>query len=147
MRAPVLRPQRRISLRPIYHRLNYDIDRNVLEAAGEPPTSQLKLGIRHTAYPRVEVNGLVYTYMSPPEKEPPGVHWLTLPKEQVDVGRKLFLECNWLQSLDGDNDRVHTAYLHPRGLANDQRYLRAGGGFTPNTGANSADHGSQARRF
>ncbi|HEY3116781.1 MAG TPA: Rieske 2Fe-2S domain-containing protein, partial [Chloroflexota bacterium] len=130
-------------LRCVYHGWKYDVEGNVLETPGEPPLSQLKLAIHHPAYPCVEVNGLIYTYLGPAEKKPllPAVHWLALPKEQVDVGCKFFLECNWLQSLDGDNDRMHTAYLHTRRLTNDQRFLRSGGEFTANTGVNGAAHG------
>jgi hypothetical protein len=44
----------------------------------------------------------------------PDYPWITLPANQVDVGCKFFLECNWLQCLEGDNDSIHSAYLHRR---------------------------------
>ena len=104
-------------LRCIYHGWKYDIEGNILEMPAEPVNTHMKDHLRHTAYPCVEVNGLVMTYMGPPDKQPllPDLPWLTLPREQVCVGSKFFLECNWLQALEGDNDSIHSAYLHRRG--------------------------------
>ena len=106
-------------LRCVYHGWKYDVDGRILETPAEPINSQLKDHIRHTAYPCVEVNGLIMTYMGPREKKPllPTFPWLTLPSDHVSVGSKFLLEANWLQCLEGDNDSIHSAYLHRRGEA------------------------------
>jgi phthalate 4,5-dioxygenase len=124
-------------LRCVYHGWKYDVNGNVIETPGEPPGNQPCVGMRHTAYPCIEANRLIYTYMGPPEKKPllPAVHWLTLPSEQVCVGCKFFLECSWLQSLEGDIDRIHTHYLHTRGLNNQDMYINEGPSLPTGTGA------------
>ena len=133
-------------MRCVYHGWKYDVNGNVIETPGEPPGSQFCLGMRHTAYPCIEVNRLIYTYMGPSQKKPllPAVHWLTLPAEQVCVGCKFFLECNWLQSLEGDIDRIHTHYLHTRGLNNQQMYMSEGPALPTGTGADI--HGGKSER-
>jgi len=100
----------------IYHGWRYDCDGAILETPAEPANSMIKHHVKHRAYPCQEVNGLIMTYMGPPEKQPllPAFPWLTLPREQVCVGSKFLLECNWLQALEGDNDSIHTPYLHRR---------------------------------
>ena len=100
----------------IYHGWKYDVDGKVMDIPAEPETSNLKDDIRHTSYPCEERNGIVLTYMGPKEKTPlvPNLPWFTMPRDHVVVGSKLFLECNWLQALEGDNDSIHSAYLHRR---------------------------------
>ena len=104
------------SITCIYHGWKYDADGTVLDIPAEPETSRLKDTIRHTSYPCEERNGVVLTYMGPKDKMPlvPNLPWFTLPRDHVVVGSKLFLECNWLQALEGDNDSIHSAYLHRR---------------------------------
>jgi nitrite reductase/ring-hydroxylating ferredoxin subunit len=103
-------------LRCIYHGWKYDVDGNILDTPAEPAESMIKHHVHHTAYPCREINGIVWTYMGPRELEPPipDYPWFTLPRDHVDVGCKFFLECNWLQCLEGDNDSIHSAYLHYR---------------------------------
>ena len=57
-------------MRCVYHGWKYDVNGNVIETPGEPPGSQLCLGMRHTAYPCIEVNRLIYTYMARLKKNP-----------------------------------------------------------------------------
>ncbi len=100
-------------LRCIYHGWKYGIDGNVLDTPAEPVGSQLKNKVRHTAYPCVEAGGIVFTYMGPKEKLPvfPSYPWLGVPQEQIYVA-KSFLECNYLQGLEGDCDSAHLNFLH-----------------------------------
>jgi hypothetical protein len=51
--------------------------------------------------------------MGPKEKMPlfPNYEWLTVPPSYVTVN-KFFLECNYLQSLEGDCDPAHLPFLH-----------------------------------
>ena len=98
----------------IYHGWKYDADGNVVDTPAEPATSRLKELVQHPSYPCEERNGMVLTYMGPRDKTPliPNLPWFTMPRDHVVVGSKLFLECNWLQALEGDNDSIHSAYLH-----------------------------------
>lgn len=104
-------------LRCIYHGWKYDVEGRILDTPAEPPESMLKHHVRHRAYPCREINGLVFTYMGPPEKTPllPSYPWLVLPGDHVMVDSKLYNECNWLQALEGDLDSSHLPFLHRRG--------------------------------
>jgi nitrite reductase/ring-hydroxylating ferredoxin subunit len=100
-------------LRCIYHGWKYDVDGNILETPAEPPESTLKDHLRHTAYPCREAAGVVFTYMGPKEKMPllPNFDWITVPAGHVGV-TKFFLDCNYLQAIEGDCDTSHVGYLH-----------------------------------
>ena len=100
-------------LRCIYHGWKYDVDGNVLETPAEPPGSDFKGKLHHTAYPTQEVAGIVYTYMGPADKIPlfPSYEWAQLPLEQIYTS-KCLQECNYLQCLEGDCDSSHLSYLH-----------------------------------
>ena len=117
-------------LRCIYHGWKYGVDGTILDTPPEPEESMIKHHTKLTAYPCREVNGVVWTYMGPPALEPPlpDYPWITLPADHVDVGCKFFLECNWLQCLEGDNDSIHSAYLHYRRRApSDGQAMRMAG--------------------
>jgi phthalate 4,5-dioxygenase oxygenase subunit len=103
-------------LRCIYHGWKYDVDGNIVDTPAEPVESMVKRHVKQIAYPCVEVNGLVWTYMGPKEKKPPlpDFPWFSLPRENMDPGYKCLIECSWLQCIEGDNDSVHSAYLHRR---------------------------------
>lgn len=100
-------------LRCIYHGWKYDVEGNVLETPAEPPDSNLRHKVHHTAYPCREASGMVFAYMGPKEKMPlfPDYEWLTLPPDNVSA-MKFFVECNYLQCLEGDCDSSHTNFLH-----------------------------------
>ena len=57
-------------LRCIYHGWKYDVEGNVLETPAELEGSRLKDGVHHPAYPCIEANGIIFTYMGPKEKVP-----------------------------------------------------------------------------
>src|SRR5436190_12124306 len=57
-------------IRCLYHGFLYDTEGQCLETPAEPPDSNFKLTVRQTAYPVVEVGGLIFAYMGPPEKRP-----------------------------------------------------------------------------
>jgi phenylpropionate dioxygenase-like ring-hydroxylating dioxygenase large terminal subunit len=100
-------------LRCIYHGWKYDVGGNVLDTPAEPAASQLKNKVRHTAYPCVEAGGIVFAYMGPKDQLPefPSYPWLGVPQEQIYIA-KSFLECNYLQGLEGDCDSAHLNFLH-----------------------------------
>lgn len=106
-------------LRCIYHGWKYDTEGNVLETPAEPPGSNLKHKVHHTAYPCMEACGVVFTYMGPKEKKPllPNYPWLTVPPDFVEVTTKFFNECNYLQALEGGlalNDQSIRREMIPR---------------------------------
>jgi phthalate 4,5-dioxygenase len=111
----------------IYHGWKYDVDGNVLETPAEPPDSDFKKKIHHTSYPCREIAGIVFTYMGPREKMPlfPAYEWVSLPEERMHVV-KSYLECNYLQGIEGDFDSSHTTFLHCNNLADLARLNRDG---------------------
>jgi phthalate 4,5-dioxygenase len=111
----------------IYHGWKYDVEGNVLETPAEPPDSDFRKKIRHTAYPCKEVAGIVFTYMGPRAALPlfPEYEWVRLPADQTHVV-KSFLNCNYLQGLEGDFDSAHTTFLHCNNLKDFSRLNRDG---------------------
>jgi len=111
----------------IYHGWKYDVDSNVLETPAEPRDRDFKKKLRHTAYPCKEIAGIVFTYMGPAEKLPllPRYEWVGLAPEQV-CPVKSYLECNYLQGIEGDFDSSHTSFLHKNDLQNAARLKRDG---------------------
>ncbi|HUK61184.1 MAG TPA: Rieske 2Fe-2S domain-containing protein [Stellaceae bacterium] len=100
-------------LRCWYHGWKYGIDGTCLDMPNEPPASQFKEKVRHLAYPCIERNGIVLTYMGPQEKRPPlpQLEWLGVPESHVYVSKR-YQDCHWLQGLEGDIDSSHLAFLH-----------------------------------
>jgi phthalate 4,5-dioxygenase len=99
-------------LRCLYHGWLHDIDGRCLEQPAEPPESRYKDEIRHLAYPLIERAGLIFAYMG--KGEPP-----MLPSYECLAAipehrylQKTFMECNYLQALEGDIDPAHLSYLH-----------------------------------
>ncbi|HEY6257105.1 MAG TPA: Rieske 2Fe-2S domain-containing protein [Xanthobacteraceae bacterium] len=99
-------------LRCLYHGWLYDIDGRCLEQPAEPPESRYKDEIRHLAYPVIERAGLLLAYMgkgAPPLL--PSYEFLDATPEHRFL-QKTFMECNYLQALEGDLDPAHLSYLH-----------------------------------
>jgi phthalate 4,5-dioxygenase len=99
-------------LRCLYHGWLYDVDGRCLEQPAEPPESRYKDEIRHLAYPVIERAGLLFAYLG--EGEPPllpGYEFLTATPEHRYL-QKTFMECNYLQALEGNIDPAHISYLH-----------------------------------
>src|SRR5579862_1060010 len=104
-------------LRCIYHGWKYDVDGNIVDTPAEPATSMIKHHLKHIAYPIHEVNGMVYSYLGPKDKQPriPDLPWFTLPAENIRIGAGVVInDCNWLQTQEGNIDSTHTAFLHAR---------------------------------
>jgi len=103
----------------IYHGWKYDVDGNVLETPAEPSNSDFRKKLRHIAYPCQEAAGIIFTYMGPAAKQPllPRYEWFGLDDAQV-CPVKSYLECNYLQGVEGDFDSSHTSFLHNNNLEN-----------------------------
>jgi len=100
-------------LRCIYHGWKYDVEGRVLETPAEPPESDFKKKIHHTAYPTKEIAGIVFGYLGPRDKMPlfPHYKWTELPLSHTYV-TKCMQECNYLQGLEGECDKAHLSFLH-----------------------------------
>lgn len=99
-------------LRCVYHGWLYDVSGKCLETPAEPPGSHLHEYVRHRAYPCREMGGVIFTYMGAGESP-------LLPNYEVlsaaadhRFATKHFLDCNWLQGLEGSQDATHTRFLH-----------------------------------
>jgi phthalate 4,5-dioxygenase oxygenase subunit len=114
-------------LRCVYHGWKYDVDGNVLDTPAEPADSDFKKKLRHVAYPCKEVASMIFAYMGPAEKQPliPRYEWFTLAEKQV-CPVKSYLECNYLQGIEGDFDSSHTSFLHNNNIENAERLKRDG---------------------
>jgi len=129
-------------LRCIYHGWKYDVEGNVLETPAEPAGSDFKQKIHHLAYPCKEVAGIVFSYLGPREKMPlfPAYEWVSLPDDRMHVV-KSYLECNYLQGIEGDFDSSHTTFLHCNNLADLARLNRDG---APKLDAEETAYGMRA---
>tara|TARA_B100000029_G_scaffold387124_1_gene383081 strand:+ start:1129 stop:2490 length:1362 start_codon:yes stop_codon:yes gene_type:complete len=102
-------------IRCCYHGWHYDIDGTILSTPGEPETSMIKERVSHGAYPVVEVDGLIFTYMGPMEKIPPFPMFDTmdLPGDEM-VPAMIPQPCNWQQIAENSTDPYHVVFLHSR---------------------------------
>ncbi len=100
-------------LRCGYHGWKMDVDGNVLDTPAEPPDSRFKSKVKHIAYPTHEAGGVIWAYMGPKAGEPafPNYSWTQMPEGYTYV-TKSFLDCSWLQGLEGECDSAHLNFLH-----------------------------------
>jgi phthalate 4,5-dioxygenase oxygenase subunit len=99
-------------LRCLYHGWLFDVEGRCLEQPAEPPESKYKDEIRHLSYPVVERAGMIFAYLgagTPPLL--PDYEFLRATPEHLFL-QKTILDCNYLQSLEGDIDPSHLSYLH-----------------------------------
>jgi phenylpropionate dioxygenase-like ring-hydroxylating dioxygenase large terminal subunit len=106
------------ALRCPYHGWAYNSRGDCVDMPNEPPSSTFKEKVHHLAYPCVERNGLVWTYLGPREKQPPlpELEYMLVPQEQMFISKRL-QECHWTQCMDGDMDATHVPFLHRAVLA------------------------------
>ncbi len=102
-------------LRCVYHGWKYDVSGQCVDMPNEPAESNFKHKIRHTAYPCVERNGIIWTYMGPEAAPPPlpEFEWNLLPADQVHYSKRVATN-NWVQALEGEIDSSHAPFLHSR---------------------------------
>jgi phenylpropionate dioxygenase-like ring-hydroxylating dioxygenase large terminal subunit len=99
-------------LRCVYHGWKYDVTGQCVDLPTEAPGSTYKSEIRLTAYPTIELGGVVWAYLgigTPPA--PPKFEWTQLAPKRLQVSRS-WVECNWLQALEGGIDSAHASWLH-----------------------------------
>jgi phenylpropionate dioxygenase-like ring-hydroxylating dioxygenase large terminal subunit len=102
-------------LRCVYHGWKFDTSGACVDMPNEPPESNFKDKIHHLAYPCVERNGVVWSYLGPRREPPPlpELGWALVPAQQRSIIRYR-RDCNWLQALEGDVDSSHINFLHSR---------------------------------
>jgi phenylpropionate dioxygenase-like ring-hydroxylating dioxygenase large terminal subunit len=101
-------------LRCLYHGWKFDIDGHCVDVPNEPPGSKFHEQIRITAYPCVEKNGIIWTYMGPSRDSLPPIPelgWALSPENRRGALRYQ-RACNWLQAMEGDFDSSHLSFLH-----------------------------------
>jgi phenylpropionate dioxygenase-like ring-hydroxylating dioxygenase large terminal subunit len=99
-------------LRCLYHGWLFDVAGKCLDQPAEPAESRFKEKIQHIAYPIIEKAGLIFAYLGKGEAPlMPNYEFLTATPERRYV-QKTAMECNYLQSVEGDIDPAHLSYLH-----------------------------------
>jgi nitrite reductase/ring-hydroxylating ferredoxin subunit len=101
-------------LRCVYHGWKFDRGGNCVDMPNEPPQSTFKDKIHHTAYPCLELAGVVWAYLGPPERQPPpppAMEWARLSAGHAYCS-KTFEACNYLQAMEGGLDTSHSSFLH-----------------------------------
>jgi phthalate 4,5-dioxygenase oxygenase subunit len=100
-------------LRCVYHGWKFDAEGNCVDMPNEPAESDFKQKVKAVAYPCVDRNGVIWTYMgsrqTPPEL--PDLEANNLPEGEYAV-TAIQRECNYLQGLEGDIDTSHFSFLH-----------------------------------
>ncbi|HEY0395122.1 MAG TPA: Rieske 2Fe-2S domain-containing protein [Candidatus Elarobacter sp.] len=100
-------------IRCVYHGWKFDVEGRCMEMPTEPEGYSFRDRMRTRSYPLREAGGLVWTYLGPPESEPPfpEYDWTKLPKEQVAI-IKVGERVNYLQAVEGAIDSSHSWFLH-----------------------------------
>ena len=114
-------------LRCVYHGWKFDVEGQCVDMMNEPEDLAFAHKIRTTAYPTVEMGGLIWAYLGLADLRPPVPRfaWTQAPATHRHVS-KVIQQTNWLQGLEGGIDTSHAPILH-RVLAADS----ARPGFKP----------------
>jgi phenylpropionate dioxygenase-like ring-hydroxylating dioxygenase large terminal subunit len=101
-------------IRCCYHGRLFDTDGTLLEIPGDPAEGRLKSEVSQGGYPTYVFNGIVFTYMGPPERVPvfPHLDRFDIPGITLIPGVRLTVECNWVQIKENVLDPHHTNILH-----------------------------------
>jgi phthalate 4,5-dioxygenase oxygenase subunit len=115
-------------LRCPYHGWKYDVTGQCVDMPSEPEQSNFAQKVKLKSYPLVERGGVLWTYMGPPETQPPLPEWefATVPASHAFTSKRL-QECNWLQALEGGIDSSHVSFLHRGDLNTDPLFKGARG--------------------
>lgn len=113
-------------LRCPYHGWKYDVTGQCVELPSEPESSGFRKKMRLVSYPLVERGGVLWTYMGPPDRQPPlpDHEWAVVPEAHRHVSKRL-QECNWLQAMEGGIDSSHVSFLHRFTMRHDPMFKHA----------------------
>ena len=98
-------------LRCVFHGWKFDVSGQCVDQMNEPVSFAAK--VRAQAYVTVEVGGVIWAYLGPPDEQPPDplFEWTQAPGTHRHA-TKVAQECNWLQALEGGVDVSHVPILH-----------------------------------
>jgi phthalate 4,5-dioxygenase len=115
-------------LRCPYHGWKYDVTGQCVDLPSEGADGPMRKRIKLKAYPCLELGGVVWTYMGPPELKPesPGIEWAHVPAERRFVSKRL-QESNYLQAMEGGIDSSHVSFLHSGALKRDPLFVGSKG--------------------
>ncbi|MEO5898393.1 MAG: Rieske 2Fe-2S domain-containing protein [Vicinamibacterales bacterium] len=115
-------------LRCPYHGWKYDVTGQCVDVPSEPEESGFSNKVKLKSYPLIERGGVLWTYMGPPEKQPPLPEWefCTVGDKQTFTTKRL-QESNWLQAMEGGIDSSHVSFLHRGDLNSDPLFKGAKG--------------------
>lgn len=115
-------------LRCAYHGWKFDVTGQCVEVPSEPEGSTFCANVKLQSYPLVKVGDILWTYMGPPERQPPlpEYEFIHVPEEQVYTSKR-WQESNWLQALEGGIDSSHVSWLHSGALKSDPLFKGARG--------------------
>ncbi|HEU0168420.1 MAG TPA: Rieske 2Fe-2S domain-containing protein [Chloroflexota bacterium] len=100
-------------LRCVYHGWKFDVDGNCVDMPNCMEGETFKQKIKLPSYPTIERAGVIWIYMGPKDRQPPfpGYPFIELPLANV-YANKFETACNYFQSVEGDLDPSHNAFLH-----------------------------------
>jgi len=115
-------------LRCPYHGWKYDVTGQCIELPSEGPNGPMRPRMKLKSYPCLELGGVVWAYMGPPElrPEPPGIEWAHVAPERRYASKRL-QECNYLQAMEGGIDSSHVSFLHSGALKRDPLFAGSKG--------------------
>ena len=115
-------------LRCPYHGWKYNVNGECMDVPSEPEENGFRKKIKLKSYPLVERGGILWTYMGPPEQQPPLPEWefIMVPANQTYSSKRL-QETNWLQAMEGGIDSAHVSFLHRGNLNSDPLFKGARG--------------------
>ena len=108
-------------VRCAYHGWKFATTGECLDMPNVPEHQKFEQHVRAKAYPCVERNGIVWTYMGARAEPPPMPCFEAVLLGEAE--RNLFCvqrECNWLQGLEGDIDTSHFSFLHAGAVSFDE---------------------------
>lgn len=108
-------------IRCVYHGWKFSADGTCLDQGNVRPEDQFCDKVRAQAYPTVERNGLIWTYLGRRDTPPPlPMIEATLLSSSSLVIQPVMRSCNWLQALEGDIDTSHFGFLHAGHISADE---------------------------
>jgi phenylpropionate dioxygenase-like ring-hydroxylating dioxygenase large terminal subunit len=115
-------------LRCPYHGWKYDVTGQCVDLPSEGPGGPMRPRMKLKSYPCLELGGVVWAYLGPPElkPEPPGIEWAHVAPERRFVSKRL-QECNYLQAMEGGIDSSHVSFLHSGALKRDPLFAGSKG--------------------
>ena len=100
-------------LRCLYHGWKYDVTGQCVDIPFIPEGESFKEKIQLKSYPALDKGGFIWSYMGPAELQPPfpDFDFAAIPESHRE-NWKIICECNWLQSMEGQNDPSHGFFTH-----------------------------------